>query len=110
MVEDSSAQHADDRVPVMVRALSVSPQQRSQLGQLRRLFLQKLAKIVNDRKEINAQLLVSKLRHCLFPLRSASPCSALLVRLALPVRLADTCKAAGCSGGAWPAVLSDKLL
>lgn len=58
VVEDASGQHADDRVPQMVRALSISPQQRSQLSQLRRLFLQKLAKIVNDRKDINALLLV----------------------------------------------------
>ncbi|GAB4820097.1 hypothetical protein N2152v2_007143 [Parachlorella kessleri] len=51
------AQHADDRVPQVVRALAISPQQRTQLGQLRRLFLQKLAKIVADRKEVNAQLM-----------------------------------------------------
>lgn len=58
VVEDAPGQHADDRVPQMVRALSISPQQRSQLSQLRRLFLQKLAKIVNDRKDINTLLLV----------------------------------------------------
>ena len=55
------AQHADDRVPQVVRALAILPQQRTQLGQLRRLFLQKLGKIVNDRKEVNAQLMVSVL-------------------------------------------------
>jgi hypothetical protein len=69
VVEDApsaaqQAQHADERVPQMVRALAISPQQRGQLGQLRRLFLQKLAKIVADRKEVNAQLVVSPLFQC----------------------------------------------
>lgn len=53
-------QHADDRVPQMVRALGIGAQQRTQLSQLRRLFLTKLAKIVEDRKAINAQLLVRR--------------------------------------------------
>lgn len=63
------AQHADDRVPQMVRALGISPQQRTQLSQLRRLFLQKLAKIVGDRKDVNAQLLVRAAPLALFVVR-----------------------------------------
>lgn len=55
-VDDVSNQPADTRVPQIARALDITQQQRRQLGQLRGLFLQKLALIAAERHEINQQL------------------------------------------------------
>ena len=51
-------QPADARVPQIARALDINAQQRRQLGQLRGLFLQKLARIAAERQDINSQLAV----------------------------------------------------
>lgn len=55
-VDDVPGQPADARVPQIARALDINAQQRRQLGQLRGLFLQKLARIAAERQDINSQL------------------------------------------------------
>lgn len=61
-MDDVPGQPADARVPQIARALDITASQRRQLGQLRSLFLQKLGRIAGDRREINAQLVVSSPR------------------------------------------------
>ncbi|KAI3430540.1 hypothetical protein D9Q98_005133 [Chlorella vulgaris] len=55
-VDDVSNQPADTRIPQISRALDINQHQRRQLGQLRSLFLQKLARVAAERRGINAQL------------------------------------------------------
>lgn len=55
-----SGQPADARVPQIARALSICQQQRRQLGQLRAIFLQRLAGICAERQDINQRLAVSE--------------------------------------------------
>ena len=56
-------------IALLQRSLLLSPEQRAELIQLRRLFISKLSSIIDQRKEIHALLSVSK-RHSVWSTKS----------------------------------------